>query len=540
MGAREKIPAWNDLPDHVKLPEPVDGRGYLAGGEIRRWAGPLEEVFSPVYCRDAASNQEAAPVLLGYSPLCTAEESQEVLNAAVKAYDNGRGEWPTMSVAGRIEHMEAFVGYMQERREEVVRLIMWEIGKSWADAGKEFDRTVKYIRDTITALKDLDRNSSRFSIEQGYIGQIRRSPLGVVLCMGPYNYPLNETFTTLIPALIMGNAVIFKPPRIGKLLYQPLLKAFQKAFPPGVVNMIAGDGPTVISPLMQSGKIDVLAFIGTSQVASHLKKLHPRPHRLRCILGLESKNPAIVLPDADLDIAVRECVQGSLYLNGQRCTAIKLIFVHASIAEKFVERLVGAVEALKVGWPWEEGVMITPLPEPGKPEFLSGLIADAREKGAQVVNHRGGEWFLSLFNPAVLYPVTEEMKIYHVEQFGPVVPVVVFNDLSEPIEHIIKSNYGQQASIFSTDPRTIGWLVDQMINQVARININSLCQRDPDTFPFTGRKDSAEGTLSVFDALRVFSIRTLVAAKSEPHNQRIISEIVKGRMSNFLSTDYIF
>jgi glyceraldehyde-3-phosphate dehydrogenase (NADP+) len=102
------------------------------------------------------------------------------------------------AVEERIKHIEAFAYRMKEQREEIVKLLMWEIGKALLDAEKEFDRTIDYIRDTIDALKDLDRLSSRFVIEQGIIGQIRRAPLGVVLCMGPFNYPLNETFTTLI------------------------------------------------------------------------------------------------------------------------------------------------------------------------------------------------------------------------------------------------------------------------------------------------------------------------------------------------------
>ena len=122
------------------------------------------------------------------------------------------------------------------------------------------------MKSTAQALKELDRVSSRFVIEQGIIGQIRRAPLGVSLCMGPFNYPLNETFATLIPALIMGNTVIFKPPKHGVLLYRPLLEAFRDSFPKGVVNILYGHGQKVIPPLMQSGKIDVLAFIGTSAV----------------------------------------------------------------------------------------------------------------------------------------------------------------------------------------------------------------------------------------------------------------------------------
>ena len=118
--------------------------------------------------------------------------------AAVAAYDNGRGEWPTMTVAQRIACMQDFTKKMVARRDETVRLIMWEIGESRPDAQKEFDRTVDYIKATIDALKQLDNSNSRFLVVEGTIGQIRRTPLGVVLCMGPYNYPLNETFATLI------------------------------------------------------------------------------------------------------------------------------------------------------------------------------------------------------------------------------------------------------------------------------------------------------------------------------------------------------
>jgi len=134
--------------------------------------------------------------IIGSYPLLEEENSLEALDAACTAYDHGRGAWPTMSVEERIRHVEAFAYRMIERRDEVVRLLMWEISKTLPDAEKEFDRTMDYIRDTIGALKDLDRASSRFVIEQGVIGQIRRAPLGVVLCMGPFNYPLNETFTT--------------------------------------------------------------------------------------------------------------------------------------------------------------------------------------------------------------------------------------------------------------------------------------------------------------------------------------------------------
>jgi glyceraldehyde-3-phosphate dehydrogenase (NADP+) len=444
-----------------------------------------------------------------------------------------------MSVAARIEHVQKFAWLMKEQRDEVVKLLMWEIGKTLEDSRKEFDRTVEYITDTIDALKELDRVSSRFVLEKGIIGQVRRAPLGVTLSMGPYNYPLNETFTTLIPALIMGNTAIVKPPRHGVLLFHPLLKAFRDAFPVGVVNTVYGAGRTVTPPLMASGKVDVLAFIGTSKAADTLQKSHPKPHRLRIALGLEAKNPAIVLPDADLEAAVSECLAGSLSFNGQRCTAIKIIFVHEKIADKFLKLFASAIDKLRCGMPWEPGVTVTPLPEPEKTEYLAGLVADAEQHGGKVVNSSGGTVTGSFFYPALVYPVNERMRLYHEEQFGPVVPVVPFSDIETPIRYMVDSPYGQQVSLFGRDTISLAALIDPLVNQVCRVNINSQCQRGPDIFPFTGRKDSAVGTLSVSDALRAFSIRTLVAAKETDVNKSLISNIVKERRSNFLSTDFI-
>jgi glyceraldehyde-3-phosphate dehydrogenase (NADP+) len=531
-----RFPAASEIPSsHRLLPDLLQDE-YLVDGQLRRWDGPFGEAFSPVLLQTA---EGLLPHRLGHFPLLDAEAARSALDAAKKAYGQGRGRWPTMGVAERIAHVADFLARFRACRDEVVRLLMWEVGKSLTDSQKEFDRTATYIVDTIEALKDLDRDSSRLVIREGVIGQTRRGPLGVVLCMGPFNYPLNETFTTLIPALIMGNTVVFKPPRLGVMLYQPLLKAFRDAFPPGVVNTVCGEGRTVVGPLMASGDIDVLAFIGSSQAADALKKAHPAPHRLRGVLGMGAKNPAIVLADADLELTVRECVLGSLSFNGQRCTAIKIIFVQRPLLPAFLEAFGKAVAALHAGMPWEEGVFITPLPEPNKPAYLAELVADAEGLGARVINPGGGKICGSFFAPAVLSPVDPRMRLYHEEQFGPVVPIVPFDDIEEAIRYVVESNFGQQLSLFGSNPQTLSQLIDPLVNQVCRLNLNSQCQRGPDTFPFTGRKGSAEGTLSVSDALRAFSIRTLVAAKDEELNRELIRGITREGNSKFLSTDFL-
>lgn len=525
------------IPSEFLLEKEIEQKEYLSDGEMKPWNGPVNEVYSPVCVKTPEGLKRK---YIGSFPVCTEKESMEALDAALKAYDNGRGVWPTMGVAQRIACVEDFTRKMLAQKDIVVKLIMWEIGKSFADSVKEFDRTVEYIYATIDALKDIDRHSSRFEIEQGIVAQVRRSPLGVVLCMGPFNYPLNETFTTLIPALIMGNTMLFKPPKHGTLLHYPLLEAFRSSFPKGVVNTIYGRGNTIVPSLMQSGKINVLTLIGSSKVANELKKLHPKVNRLRAILGLDAKNAAIITKDADLDLAVSETILGSLSFNGQRCTAIKIVFVHRSLAQEFLKRFSAALEQLKFGMPWEKGVSLTPLPELNKPEYLKECIDDAIANGAKVVNKNGGQTLASFVYPAVVYPVNSQMKLYREEQFGPVVPVVPFDDLEEPIEYLIDSTHGQQVSIFSNNAAVISSLIDPIVNQVSRVNINAQCQRGPDVFPFTGRKDSAEGTLSVVDALRSFSIRSLVATKLTDTNKKLLNEIVNSNDSNFLSTKYIF
>ncbi len=535
---RQLFPTADDIPAQHTRAAPLHQRVTLVGGVLQPWTGDSAPVVSPIRIRDAGGN--LTPVVLGSVPHGGIAEAEAALAAAVAAYDSGRGAWPTMTVADRIGCMQNFTRQLVARRAEVVELLMWEIGKSFADSEKEFDRTVDYIRATIDALRDLDNNASRFIVAEGTIGQIRRTPLGVVLCMGPYNYPLNETFATLIPALIMGNTLLFKPPRFGVLLFAPLLEAFASAFPNGVLNTVYGKGEVVVPYLLGSGKVNTLTLIGSSKVADHLKKLHPKANRLRAILGLDAKNAAIVLADADLDLAVKECLLGALSFNGQRCTALKMLMVDRVIADEFLRRFVAALAKLKVGMPWQDGVNITPLPEPDKVAYMRQCVDDALEKGARVVNDGGGASCDTLFYPAVVYPVREGMKLYREEQFGPVVPVMPFDDIETALDYVITSEHGQQVSIFSSSPERIGTLVDPLVNQVCRVNINCQCQRGPDIFPFTGRKDSAEGTLSVTDALRSFSIRSMIAAKQTDASKALLDHIVQHHESKFINTRFIF
>ena len=131
------------------------------------------------------------------------------------------------------------------------------------------------------------------------------------------------------------------------------------------------------------------------------------------------------------------------------------------------------------------------------------------------------------------------MRVYKEEQFGPVVPIISFSDIQQPLKDMADTNYGQQVSVFGKDIKKLSPLIDTLVNLVCRVNLNSSCQRGPDVYPFTGRKDSAFSTLSVHDALRSFSIRTFVASKDNDYNNAILNELLEKKTSNFISTDYI-
>jgi glyceraldehyde-3-phosphate dehydrogenase (NADP+) len=522
------------IPEKYQITALTTQDTYLINGALKKWNGATTAVYSTI-----SSTEKYEPTFLGTTPDMGEKEAIEALDSSVLAYNNGQGTWPTMKVIDRIKCMQNFVIEMKKTRDEVVKLLMWEIGKTLSDSQKEFDRTIDYINDTIEEYKVLDRNSAKFTKNQGINAMVRRGPVGVVLCLGPYNYPLNETFTLLIPAIIMGNTVVFKPAKLGVLLLSPLLNAFQKSFPKGVINIVYGRGRAVATPIMRSGKISILALIGNSKAAIALQDESPNKNRLRLILGLEAKNPAIILEDADLDLAIQECISGSLSFNGQRCTALKILYVHESIADEFNKRFTAKVDELKYGNPWDENAFLTPLPEKDKPEYLQELIDDAISFGAKIINKKGGQRLENYVYPAVLYPINKKMRIYHEEQFGPIVPIITFKDIQEPLDDMAESNYGQQVSLFGKDIKTIAPLIDTLVNLVTRVNLNSSCQRGPDIYPFTGRKDSAVGTLSVFDALRSFSIRTFVASKDNDYNNEILQALLNNKESNFINTDYI-
>jgi len=413
---------------------------------------------------------------------------------------------------------------------------MWEICKTKADATKEFDRTMDYIRDTLSIYRATNAADAKVVKEGGVCAQIKRAPIGVMLNLGPFNYPFNETYCTLIPALLMGNSVVMKLPNVGCLAHICTMEIYARVFPAGVVNFISGAGRTTMPPIMKTGKVDIFAFIGGSTAADALLKQHPSPHRLNQCLSLDAKNLCVIMGDVDVASAVKEAITGALSYNGQRCTALKLLMVHDSILDIFVEQFSAAVDAMKMGLPWQEGVKLTPLPEPSKPKYLAELIDDAKAKGAKVCNGLGEQQAGPFVRPTVVCPVNKEMRVWQEEQFGPLVPIAPFSTYEQVYDYLAESPFGQQAAIFAKDVSKIGPLVDALALSVGRVNINAQCQRGPDTFPFTGRKSSALGTLSVSEALKTVSIESVVSFKDDAGGIAGMAELAASNLCKIVTS----
>jgi glyceraldehyde-3-phosphate dehydrogenase (NADP+) len=205
-----------------------------------------------------------------------------------------------------------------------------------------------------------------------------------------------------------------------------------------------------------------------------------------------------------------------------------------------VTKFAAAVDELKCGLPWEPGVFITPLPQPEKVSQLKALIEGAVAAGAKIANRgRGGVAVENLLFPTVMDGVALSTALAKEEQFGPVVPIVEYQSLAELENYLVDSPFGMQASIFGKDAGEVGELIDVLANLVCRINLNTQCQRGPDVFPFTGRKLSAEGTLSVTDALRCFSIRSMVAARQDTGGKTLFRGVLEKDASRFLTTNIV-
>ena len=384
---------------------------------------------------------------------------------------------------------------LEQRAEEIAECLVMEIAKDRKSAVSEVKRSADLLRYTADVGKSLHGETiSGDSFPGGSRGKmsfVTRVPMGTVLAISPFNYPVNLAISKIGPALMGGNTVILKPATQGAVSALKMVEAMQDAgLPAGVLNTVTGLGSVIGDSIVTHKDVDFINFTGSTEVGQHISALTAMTP---VIMELGGKDAAIVLEDADLDFAADNIVDGAYSYSGQRCTAVKRILVLEQVADALVEKLKVRIERLKTGDPREAGVTVTPLVSTKSADFVENLMKDALAKGAVLVT--GGTRQGNLLAPTLLDHVTTGMDVAWVEPFGPVLPIIRVSSQQEAVEIANRSEYGLQSSVFTNNLNKAYSIAAQL--EVGTVQINNKPERGPDNFPFLGVKSSGMGTQGV-------------------------------------------
>lgn len=428
--------------------------------------------------------------LLGYIPSMARVDIDEAAVAAKSAQE----DWKTVPVYKKAEYLYRTADLLEENEEELVDTLVLEIAKDKKSALSEIRRSADLLRYTADVGKSLQGEAifgdSFPGGSRNKMSCVMRVPVGTVLAISPFNYPINLAVSKIGPALMGGNTVILKPPTQGAVSALKMAACFQEAgLPNGVFNTVTGLGSIIGDYVVAHPDIDFINFTGSTQVGEHISQLTKmRP----VILELGGKDAAIVLEDADLDFAADNIVDGAYSYSGQRCTAVKRILVIDKIADILIEKLLTRIRKLKVGDPRGDAT-VTPLINEKSADFVESLVHNAIAQGAQLVT--GDKREGNLIYPTLLDRVTTDMEIAWVEPFGPVLPLIRVSSIEEAIKIANRSEYGLQSSVFTNNLNTAYYIASKL--EVGTVQINNKPERGPDNFPFLGIKSSGMGTQGV-------------------------------------------
>lgn len=421
--------------------------------------------------------------------------SQKELDEAIAAAKHAQKSWAAYPVYRKAQLMYKAADLLEQKVDEIADCLVMEIAKDRKSAVSEVVRSADLLRYTADVGKSLQGEAifgdSFPGGSRDKMSCVTRVPVGTVLAISPFNYPVNLAISKIGPALMGGNTVIFKPATQGAVSALMMVEALQQAgLPAGVLNTVTGLGSVIGDYVVSHKDVDFINFTGSTEVGKHISSL---TSMTPVIMELGGKDAAIVLEDADLDFAADNIVDGAYSYSGQRCTAVKRILVLESVADQLIERLKTRIERLKVGDPREAGVTVTPLVSKKSADFVENLMRTAVEKGAHIVT--GGEREGNLLHPTLLDHVTTDMDIAWVEPFGPVLPVIRVKSVEEAIEIANQSEYGLQSSVFTNNLNKAFAIAGQL--EVGTVQINNKPERGPDNFPFLGVKSSGMGTQGV-------------------------------------------
>lgn len=458
-----------------------------------KWKSSEQEItiYSPI-------NQEE----LGTVPAMTQTEADEAMQAARAALP----AWRALSAIERAAYLHKTAAILERDKEKIGTILAKEVAKGIKAAIGEVVRTADLIRyaaeEGLRITGQAMEGGGFEAASKNKLAVVRREPVGIVLAIAPFNYPVNLSASKIAPALIAGNVVMLKPPTQGSISGLLLAKAFEEAgIPAGVFNTITGRGSEIGDYIIEHKEVNCINFTGSTPIGERIGRLAGmRP----IMLELGGKDAALVLEDADLEHAAKQIVAGAFSYSGQRCTAIKRVIVLESVADKLATLLQEEVSKLTVGDPFDNAD-ITPVIDNASADFIWGLIEDAQEKEAQALTPIKREG--NLLWPVLFDQVTKDMKVAWEEPFGPVLPIIRVASVEEAIAFANESEFGLQSSVFTNDFKKAFEIAEKL--EVGTVHINNKTQRGPDNFPFLGVKGSGAGVQGI-----KYSIEAMTNVKS--------------------------
>ena len=429
--------------------------------------------------------------LVGRVPACSRRDVDRVLAAASKA----QIAWADRSPAERAKIVRAAASELRRDVRELSRLLTVEVGKTPKDARDEVLRTADLIAATATEAGKLKPETNRSQdfpkSKPGRVQTVVRVPWGAVLAIGPFNYPVNLTASKIAPALAMGNAIVLKPATQGSLAGVRVAGAFHRAgVPKALLPVITGSGSTIGDYLVTHDGIDLVSMTGSTAVGHHIAA---ETGMIPLLMELGGNDPAIVLADADLDLAADSIVRGAFRYTGQRCTAVKRVYVINTVADKLVGRIVERTVA--------QFGSLGPVISSKQAAYLEGLLKDAVKRGGKILT--GGSREGRYVQATVVDRVPHAARLVAEEQFGPILPIVRVPNAETALKLANDTNYGLQASVFAKNRKRAEQLAERI--QAGGVHLNGPDQRGPDNFLFTAMKDSGLGAQGIRYALEAMS-----------------------------------
>jgi len=465
---------------------PADGRGsLLIGGTWQRPAGgQYRQVIDPSSGR-----------LVGEAPIASVDEARAAVDAAADVEER----WACVAGHERARILRNSAERLASDRETLARLVASEVGKPIGESRIEVDRAVGVFRLAAEEIRHLGGESYPVDAYERPAGNESRfvftvrDPIGVVVAISPFNFPLNLLSHKVAPAIAAGNPVVAKPPSSAPFTALRLAEHLVNAgLPAGVLNVIVGPGGSVGDALVEHPRTRLVTFTGSTEVGEGIAQKAGR-HAKRVILEMGGLDPMIVLEDAPLETVVMAAIRGSFGYSGQVCTASKRILVHDSIGDKFAASLAEKSRLLRVGPALDETTEVGPLIDAAAVERLERLVDDARSRSAKVL--AGGNRVAitggNFYSPTVLDEVPENAQVVREEPFGPIAPIIRFRDIEDALRIANGTQYGLQAAIYTRD-------IARGFRLAKRIRAGGVHLNDPtnmrwDALPFGGIKESGLG-----------------------------------------------